>query len=135
MTQEQMRFQAAAMAMQGLSSNYQWGVNRMKSLKPDENLEAAIAGDSIELADALLSTLYPSNEKSLPTDTDGWIAHRPGDPMPCDHDLMVCVRFIDGEEDEGDHDAGFWNGVDGSVSFWDENGFETIIAWKPSKKS
>jgi hypothetical protein len=62
MTQEQMRFQAAAMAMQGLSSNYQWGVNRMKSLKPDENLEAAIAGDSIELADALLSALYPTGK-------------------------------------------------------------------------
>jgi len=62
MNKEQMRFQAAAMAMQGLSSNYQWGVNRMKSLKPDENLEAAIAGDSIELADALLSALYPTGK-------------------------------------------------------------------------
>jgi hypothetical protein len=61
---EQMRFQAAAMAMQGLLSNYQWGVNRMKSLGADENLEAAIAGDSIELADALLSALYPTGKKS-----------------------------------------------------------------------
>jgi hypothetical protein len=127
MKTEKMRFEAATAMMQALVSNPEWDTCNWET----------IAGAAVDAADCLLEALakYPPAEKSLPTDTDGWIAHRPGDPMPCDHDLMVCVRFIDGEEDEGDHDAGFWKGVDGSVSFWDENGFETIIAWKPAKKS
>jgi hypothetical protein len=28
--------------------------------------------------------------------TDGWIPHIPGDPMPCDRELMVDVKFEDG---------------------------------------
>lgn len=69
--------------------------------------------------------------KTPQPDADGWIPHCPGDPMPCAEDFKVAVRFIDGIEDES-NTAGFWRGVGGASSFWDESGEETIIAWKPA---
>jgi hypothetical protein len=123
MTNEKMRFEAAKAAMQGLLTNPYWdGCDFGKITKA-----------AVNAADCLLQAFYPSTEESSTVaDSEGWIAHKPGDPMPCDEDLMVWVRFADGIQDKYNH-AGFWKGVDGSVSFWDECGDATIIAWKPSK--
>ena len=125
MNKEQMRFEAAKAAMQSIVLNSRW----------DKCHWDVIAEASVHAADCLIEALArrPSTEhSSVVPDDDGWIMHKPGDPMPCDPDLMVVVRFIDGEEDKWKH-AGFWKGADGEVSFWDECGEETIIAWKPSK--
>jgi hypothetical protein len=55
MTQEQMRFQAAAMAMQGLLSNphiaERYGLD-----------ESDVISQAIKYADALLSALYPTGK-------------------------------------------------------------------------
>jgi hypothetical protein len=59
MTQEQMRFHAAAMAMQGILS----GDVAPQDRDAEYNAKG-LADFSVEYADALLSTLYPSTEES-----------------------------------------------------------------------
>jgi len=138
MNKEEMRFKAAAMAMQGLIGACHTNFECMKMLCEEADAigvprDKAIVKASIEYADALLSALYPSTEEPSPVpDADGWIEHRPGDAMPCDPDLKVDVRFIDGVEDNA-NTAGFWRGATGASSFWNESGDETIIAWRPAK--
>lgn len=125
MNREQKRFQAAVAAMQSLMRHEGYIYVHWKNL----------AKYSVEIADYLLADLDAtavSNEPQTPQpDADGWIPHCPGDPMPCAEDFKVAVRFIDGIEDES-NTAGFWRGVGGAPSFWDESGEETIIAWKPA---
>jgi len=57
-------------------------------------------------------------------DSDGWIPHRPGDPMPCDGSLMVTIRTRDFDEETD------------IAREWDWRTLTTteaeIIAWKPA---
>jgi hypothetical protein len=62
----------------------------------DDLTQDAIAEECAGMADALLSALYPSTEESSQgPDADGWIEHRPGDPIP---KSGTRVRFRDGVE-------------------------------------
>jgi hypothetical protein len=77
------------------------------------------------------------NDIARPIDAEGWISHTPGDPMPCESGLLVCVRFKDDNDpymeglptragywsDETGRDEDCWTGVD------TEN---KIVAWKPA---
>jgi hypothetical protein len=133
MTKEQMRFHAAAMAMQGILS----GDVAPQDRDAEYNAKG-LADFSVEYADALLSTLYPSNEdSSVVPDEDGWTRHTPGDPMPCNEFTNVEVMFPDREVLNGT--AGYWRS-EGSdpknpLGNWDKcegNPNDAIIAWRPS---
>lgn len=66
---------------------------------------------------------------------DGWIPHRPGDPMPCDGNLEVYFRCKDEFESRLDFPArDFAEGAGGN--WWtgeNANPGDQIIAWKPAK--
>jgi hypothetical protein len=53
-----------------------------------------------------------------------WIAHTPGDPMPCDGDDWVSVKFWDGSFCIFQKTAKTHN--------WSEDAFPKIIAWRPA---
>lgn len=63
--------------------------------------------------------------------TDGWITHKFGDPMPCMASASVRIRSRDGYEDTSDADnyhriplsKSWWNGPDCDEA-------DQIIAWK-----
>lgn len=69
-------------------------------------------------------------------DANGWIPHKPGDPMPCDGNMMVDVRFAYGGEryrvlardyygkDHECVESDWWLGRAGDMS---------IVAWRPAK--
>jgi hypothetical protein len=117
MNKEEMRFKAAAMAMQGLCSNASPGIP-----------VSQYAESAVSFADALLSALYPTGKESLPVpDADGWIEHRPGDAMPCKKHQVVDFVRRDGETFEV-FAAG---NLDWNVMFPDKE--HEIIAWRPSK--
>ncbi len=61
------------------------------------------------------------------TDKDGWIPHKPGDPMPCEKGAIIRVRLRNGEEFDC-KDPGFlyWGEIPNATG-------EEIIAWKPAK--
>jgi hypothetical protein len=63
-------------------------------------------------------------------DPEGWIEHRPGDAMPCAHDLRIAVETNTGLFREGR--AGNWLNY---PSWWDRNPVtdHEIIAWMPAK--
>jgi hypothetical protein len=85
MNREEQRFQAAAMAMQGiLARSGNVGVTPQ-----------SVAGVAVEMADALLAELYPAGDSPQIIDEDGWIEHDPRDPVP---KTVSAVRFKDGEE-------------------------------------
>ena len=61
----------------------------------------------------------------------GWIAHNPGEPMPCDANLTVEVRCQDGYE-TSDVAAKFTTGS----NWWtgqDTDPQDQIIAWRPAR--
>lgn len=67
-------------------------------------------------------------------DADGWIPHVPGDPMPCDGDLEVDVKFVDGDisNQNAARSAVFWN--DDPYNNWTGDKCPKdaqIIAWRP----
>jgi hypothetical protein len=53
-------------------------------------------------------------------DADGWIPHKPGDPMPCDPEAKVRVKTENGSESTLSR-ASYW---------WWTGG--NIVAWKPA---
>jgi len=56
-------------------------------------------------------------------DADGWIPHSPDDPMPCDEDAIVDVKFYIGKVNEGKVASMWgWSGGRGAYS---------ITAWRP----
>ena len=133
MTKEQMRFHAAAMAMQGILS----GDVAPQDRDAEYNAKG-LADFSVEYADALLSTLYPSNEdSSVVPDDDGWVHRAPGDPVPRDEFMNVEVMFPDGEILSGT--VGYWRGDGrdpknpvGNWSKCQDSPNDAIIAWRPA---
>lgn len=123
MNREQQRFElikhlaGAAMPSEGFNPDYvDW-----------PKIKGDLAKCCVEIADALLSELdrtKPEPETPQP-DADGWIPHRPGDPMPCDGEMMVFTMFQDGELSTESYHAKrlCWTAI--NVSF-------AIIAWKPA---
>lgn len=69
-------------------------------------------------------------------DAEGWIPHKAGDPMPCDGDMMVDVRFQYGAE-QYDCPAGDYCGAadEGAGSTWwlGKAGDMSIVAWRPAR--
>lgn len=136
-TREEMRFEAAKAAMQGILSNC------FDARHPDESSISSTWAAKVAVcqADALLAELdrtAPKPETPSP-DADGWIEHRPGDPMPCDGDLKVFVRLMDGMERVSSHKAKWWAGHGASESeladYWKatlHGKGNPIIAWKPA---
>ena len=59
-------------------------------------------------------------------DADGWIPHRPGDPMPCDGNLPILV--IVGR----DSDPSI-NPMPAKNFDWGEHDPWPVVAWKPAK--
>jgi hypothetical protein len=57
---------------------------------------------------------------------DGWIPHNPGDPMPCEPDLKVFMRFEDGTETNVPTIAATWRWKNTGSPPW------KITAWKPA---
>lgn len=56
-------------------------------------------------------------------DPDGWIPHVPGDPMPCDGDAVVDVKFNCGKVNAGNA-AWVWGWLGGNCDY-------SIAAWRP----
>lgn len=98
-----------------------------------------LAKYSVEIADYLLADLDAtavSNEPQTPQpDADGWIPHRPGDPMPCGGDMSIVVKHGDGVTTNPEK-ARFWDGSDDDINCWTGKGCEkptwAIVAWKPA---
>jgi hypothetical protein len=68
---------------------------------------------------------------------DGWIPHTPGDPMPCDPNMLVDVRFDDGGESGEAQQASFW--AEGREDNWrgrldtgEPLESDQITAWRPA---
>jgi hypothetical protein len=85
-------------------------------------------------------------ERELPGDRlqdwypGGWIPHTPGDPVPCDPELMVDVRFDDGGESGEAQQASFWaeGPEDNWRGRWDTGEpleSDQITAWRPAVKT
>jgi hypothetical protein len=76
------------------------------------------------------------NDIARPIDAEGWISHTPGDPMPCDPETLVKVKFggSDTFEEGLSTRANYWaRGSDGPEDCWTgENTESQIIAWKPA---
>lgn len=73
---------------------------------------------SYAVADAMLAE---RNKQSTPQpDTDGWITHKPGDPMPCDANARIDVLLRNGEQNSNLAD---WY-------MWDWEGSSAILAWR-----
>lgn len=68
-----------------------------------------------------------ANQQAKPPqpDADGWIPHRPGDPMPCDEDEKLLVKREDGSENNSWILARYFD-------WGKDNGGDNIIAWKPA---
>lgn len=117
MNHEEKRFQAAVAAMQGFFS-----VCSQTGMFPSFK---EVSEEAVKYADALLSELDRTKPDPVTPqpDADGWIPHKPGDPMPCAGHDIVLVRFRDMEEVGPTSPVGLrWTGLgtDGD-----------IIAWKP----
>jgi hypothetical protein len=144
MNTEEKRFHAAVSAMQGLLTHADW-------------ISAgwvATADASIDMADALLEQLDKRKPKpkadallaeldrtavakeslTPQPDADGWIAHKPGDPVPCELDLRIDVK-IDSEIIRYSQTAGYWRGDSDLESSWNDCGEFSIIAWRPANTS
>lgn len=140
-TKEEMRFEAALFALQGTIANSNADIFRMArdSAKRhgDKSTQQTFAREAVEYADALLAELDRTATKpEMPSpDADGWIAHRPGDPMPCDGLTKVRIKRRDGKAENICHASFFDTDEDGS-NWWTGEGMRDpgtqIIAWKPA---
>lgn len=137
MNKEQQRFHAAVAAITQLliPENFAGVLEAAESKKMD--VSKAMAEGAVHLADALLAELdrtAVAKESLTPQpDADGWIAHKPGDPMPCHRKDQPYLQFRDGEvlnlkEIKDTADNYHW-GVDENCRCFE------IIAWKPADNS
>ena len=126
MNTEEKRFHAAVAAMQSVIS----------TCDQDEAIPGNIAYWSVAMADALLAELNATavvKESLTPQpEADGWIAHNPGDPVPCKLDLRIDIKIASGIIRCG-QTAEYWRGVSDLESNWNECGEFSIIAWRPAK--
>jgi hypothetical protein len=73
----------------------------------------------------------------LRADSEGWFSHTPGDPMPCDPNMLVYVRFDDGGGSGEAQQASFWaeGPEDNWRGRWDTGEpleSDQITAWRPA---
>jgi hypothetical protein len=61
---------------------------------------------------------------------DGWIPHKPGDPMPCDREMRLHYRCVSGQE----YEMGVTNRMINCAADlnWGADTMAKIIAWKPA---
>lgn len=121
MNTEEKRFHAAVAAMQSVIS----------TCDHDEAIPGNIAYWSVAMADALLAELDRTavvKESLTPEpEADGWIAHKPGDPMPCPVKAKIRIQTENG------YMSSDWNYA------WTFDWRDTkepgdnIIAWKPAE--
>ena len=127
MNTEEKRFHAAVAAMQSVIS----------TCDQDEAIPGNIAYWSVAMADALLAELNATaavKECLTPEPAaDGWIPHKPGDPVPCNLDLRVDVKLAS-EIIRYNQTAGYWRGVSDLESNWNDCGEFSIIAWRPAQE-
>lgn len=75
--------------------------------------EALAAFERVDFKDAdptLIGPVKFVREEVKPApDADGWIPHKPGDPMPVANNVPVIVKFGDGRIPD-ERTAGFWGG-------------------------
>ncbi len=121
MNREYWRYKFAGQAMQGILSH-------PPHYLPDDFDGKDVASLSREYADALLAELDRTAPKPQP-DADGWIAHRPGDAMPCDPLALVRVEFADGSRSMTAHVANSYHWTKRT-----EHPSANILAWKPADK-
>jgi len=126
MNTEEKRFHAAVAAMQSVIS----------TCDQDEAIPGNIAYWSVAMADALLAELNATavvKESLTPQPAAaGWIAHNPGDPMPCSLDLKIDVKIANGII-RYNQAAGFWRGSSDLESNWSDCGEFSIVAWRPAE--
>lgn len=79
----------------------------------------SITDDHLEEAIQRLDEPEPNNAD--------WIPHTPGEPMPCEHDVIIDVRFRDGSTDSGFDASWWWWGIT-------EEGWADIVAWRPAQQ-
>jgi hypothetical protein len=91
---------------------------------PAEILERALrVGSMCSTAEALVREAL---EALGPPKAGDWIPHTPGDPMPCDGNLLVEVRFERGLIDDGfPAKSWVWGRQEGGYS---------IVAWRPARE-
>ena len=129
MTHEEKRFYAAVVAMDKLllPENF----SRVLEWRPAASIppSQALAMTSVKMVDALLAELDNKatirNNLTVQPDADGWIPHKPGDPMPCDRKTEIFTKLQCGAVVRGSWEAGY---CDWSA----DNGPENIVAWKPA---
>jgi len=81
-----------------------------------------IAEGALEIADTLI---LERRKRMAPEKVEReWTPHKPGDPMPCDGDDWVSVKFWDGSFCIFQKTAKTHN--------WSEDAFPKIIAWRPA---
>lgn len=137
-TREEQRFDLVCAALSGLCANSHPGVPASEYGK-----------SAVSFADAAMKELYGEPQTQIQygpskigglfrggvPDKDGWIPHRPGDPMPCDGELRVWFRCRDGYESlrfaadmQPARNVGqdWWTGAGAQSK-------DQIIAWKPAK--
>jgi hypothetical protein len=71
-----------------------------------------------------------SRSQTPAKESDGWIPHKPGDPMPCDPVTFVALRFRSGTTSQPE-DLGPAGDFDWDV-YEDEEYDSDIVAWKPA---
>lgn len=136
MNTKEKRFYAATVAMAHLMipENFAGVLEAAESKKMD--VSKAMAEGAVHLADALLAELDATavvKESLTPEpDADGWIAHKPGDPMPCNLDLKIDVKIARGII-RYNQAAGFWRGPSDLESNWSDCGEFSIVAWRPAE--
>lgn len=126
MNNEEKRFQAAVAAMQATISNDAWLEATLKTARSlGRQPEEQIARNAVCFSDALLAELDRTTQaKSPQPNPDGWIPHRPGNPMPCDEETMCRRKYRSGKIGA--------TGMAGDYSWAEWGGGETeIVAWKP----
>ena len=119
-TKQEQRFDLVCAALSGLCANAQPGIPASEYSK-----------SAVSFADAAMKELEATVNESLTVDIDGWIPHRPGDPMPCDGASNPKLLFRDGEVYDLTSRGEPANDYDWCAIPWDP--VSEIIAWKPAK--
>lgn len=95
----------------------------LKLMEDTDRGPQEVAEASVFLANKVLAEL--DRTKPQP-DADGWIPHRPGDPMPCHEETMCYRKYRSGKIGAKDKAGNY------SWSEW-IGGVTEIIAWKPAE--
>ena len=136
MNTEEKRFHAAVAAMHAMLTDDGWLGSITETAKQfGDHTEVHIARTSVGFADALITELDRTaavKDSFTPQPAAaGWIAHNPGDPMPCSLDLKIDVKIANGII-RYNQAAGFWRGSSDLESNWGDCGEFSIVAWRPA---